>query len=200
MNDEWVKVRADDLKDAIDLVRHAAARDFGRPILAGILFERELGTLRLVAADNYRLATAELTVDEYSPGPWSKAVVPIEEIPLVRSLLAGRNGHTKPGPVTLTRSTPGNEDYLLIETMTGQLRLHVVQGNYPNYRGILEGKKDEVDRRTLTVQAKYLNEIAKMPRTNVGSVKISFAGPQDPIKVTTTRMNYTETIMPARDF
>ncbi len=193
---EFVKVRGDDLKDAIDLVRHAADQvGYARPILAGILLERDDVFLRLVAADNYRLATAEIKIDEYSAESWRPAIISIQEIPLIRMLLGGRNGHVKPGIwTTLTRV---DDTHLDVETQAGLVRVHLIEGKYPNYRDVLAEKRDAAERRAYTVKAAFLNEVAKIPRAKVGTVKISLAGPKDPIRVELTRMNYTETIMPA---
>ncbi|MFD0354187.1 MerR family transcriptional regulator [Streptomyces sp. NPDC127110] len=82
-------VSAPGLAAALDAVRFAASTDPELPMLGGVLFDAEGGTLRVVATDRYRLAvsaTAVTGTGEYD-GSRVQAVVPSPLVDAMRALL-----------------------------------------------------------------------------------------------------------------
>ena len=61
-----IKVNAETLKQKIQAVSFAAAKDESRPILQGILFELKQNTLTLVALDGYRMSISKVDVESNS--------------------------------------------------------------------------------------------------------------------------------------
>ncbi|MFG3153323.1 MerR family transcriptional regulator [Streptomyces sp. NPDC048219] len=83
-----LSVPAPELAAALDAVRFAAGTDPGLPVLGGILFDLEDGTLRVVATDRYRLAVARAGASGHD-GPRLQAVVPVPLADAMRALLTG---------------------------------------------------------------------------------------------------------------
>lgn len=78
------------LAAALDAVRFAASTDPELPVLGGVLFDAEGGTLRVVATDRYRLAVSATAVTgSEGPGGSSRvqAVVPSPLVDAMRALL-----------------------------------------------------------------------------------------------------------------
>jgi DNA polymerase-3 subunit beta len=71
---EAARVEAQELARALRQAVRAASTDEGRPVLTGVLWSVDGGTLRLAATDSYRLAVRELPVKE---GPsTAESVIP----------------------------------------------------------------------------------------------------------------------------
>jgi DNA polymerase-3 subunit beta len=113
-------------------VVRAASTDEARPVLTGVLWAVDGGTLRLVATDSYRLAVRELVVKE-GPAEGS-AIVPGRALGEFGRHLAGiGDGEAE---VRLGESQ--------VEFLVGRIRLvtRLIEGEFPNYRQLLpEGYK-----------------------------------------------------------
>ncbi|MBO1333612.1 MerR family transcriptional regulator [Streptomyces sp. VRA16 Mangrove soil] len=119
-------VTAGDLSAALDAVRFAASTDPGLPMLAGVLFDVEDGTLRLVATDRYRMAVARAAVDGYD-GERVQVVVPSALADAMRPLLDAEER------VTLT--VDGGR--VSLDTGTGQTSGPHLDHDFPDYRRLL---------------------------------------------------------------
>jgi DNA polymerase-3 subunit beta len=75
------------LAATLDAVRFAASADPALPMLGGVLFDTEGGTLTLVATDRYRLAVASAPAG--IEGPPGRRVLPLTFVDEIRPLLAG---------------------------------------------------------------------------------------------------------------
>lgn len=86
-----LSVTAPALAAALDAVRFAVGTDPELPMLTGILFDIEDGTLRVVATDRYRMAVAHAatTATTRHTGPRVQAVVPAPLADAMRALLGG---------------------------------------------------------------------------------------------------------------
>ncbi|MCX5589433.1 MerR family transcriptional regulator [Streptomyces erythrochromogenes] len=80
-------LRAPELAEALDSVRFAAGADPELPMLGGVLFDVDGGTLRLAATDRYRMAVARAGAAGYD-GPRVQAVVPSRLTDAMRALLS----------------------------------------------------------------------------------------------------------------
>ncbi|WP_431987236.1 MerR family transcriptional regulator [Streptomyces griseoflavus] len=77
-----------DLAAALDAVRFAAGTDPELPVLGGIHFDVEDGTLHVVATDRYRMAVARVRADGHG-GPRVQVTVPLPLADAMRALLDG---------------------------------------------------------------------------------------------------------------
>lgn len=121
------RVAGGDLAKALSRVIRAASTDEARPVLTGVLWMLDGGSLRLVATDSYRLAVAEVTVKE---GPQS-----------AQAIIPGR------ALAELVRHIPaGDED--LVEVWLGDsqaafrsgktlLVTRLIEGEFPNWRNLI---------------------------------------------------------------
>jgi DNA polymerase-3 subunit beta len=121
------RVAGSDLARALRQVVKAASTDEARPILTGVLWAVETGSLRLVATDSYRLTVRELTVKE---GPSEgKSIVPGRALGEFGRHLAGiGDGEAE---IRLGESQA--------EFVVGTTRLvtRLIEGEFPNYRQLL---------------------------------------------------------------
>ncbi|MEU4093314.1 MerR family transcriptional regulator [Streptomyces sp. NPDC026673] len=79
-------VSAPELAAALDAVRFAAGADPELPMLGGVLFDIEGGTLHVVATDRYRMAVAQAGVTGHG-GPRTQVIVPSPLADAMRALL-----------------------------------------------------------------------------------------------------------------
>jgi DNA polymerase-3 subunit beta len=106
--------------DAVAQVSVAASND--RPILTGVYFEHEAGSLRLVATDSYRLAVRDVPSVEAK----LSGLVPVRALrDLGRSVGADRLEVA----IGAREATFGSE--------RGSLTARLVEGTFPNYRQLI---------------------------------------------------------------
>jgi DNA polymerase III subunit beta len=119
---DGVEIDGDILADAINQVTIAASGDGARPILTGVLFETTDGGLRMVATDSYRLAKREL------PG------VSLEG----NGLVPARGLRELPRTIGAPKVTAQiREREAVFSSEKGQLRLRLIDGNFPKYQSLL---------------------------------------------------------------
>lgn len=119
---EGVEIDGDVLADAISQVTIAASGDGARPILTGVLFESTDEGLRMVATDSYRLAKRELP----GVGLEGSGLVPargLRELP--RTIGASKV------------AAQIREREAVFSSEKGQLRLRLIDGNFPKYQSLL---------------------------------------------------------------
>lgn len=117
-----VTVDGDAFGAALDQVSVAASTDDARPVLTGVYFENEGGTLRLVATDSYRLAVRDVPSVEAD----LSGLVPVRAL---REL--GRSV----GAPKLQVSIDGREATFASER--GTLTARLIEGTFPNYRQLI---------------------------------------------------------------
>lgn len=188
-------VNSRDLAQGLGAVIHAASTDTMRPTLNGVLFEGRQGQLRLVAADNYRIAYAEIAADTLSDEPL------VLSLDVALALLKDCKALKVPESVTITWDNP---DGVTLTYHGTTRRVRGIDGTFPNYVQVIPIDRDNDV--TIGLNARMLADIAaltdaKRPTRygygqNVGTLRVTFAGPTDPIIV---RGEYgTEIIMPVR--
>lgn len=144
-----VQVTGDDLVRAIGQVGVAASNDDARPILTGVFFEANEGSLSLLATDSYRLAIKDLPgVDATSAG-----LVPVRGLRELGRTIGAEKIEVAIGEREATFSSD-----------RGSLNLRLIEGAFPNVRQLIpeeftnrltvskEAMIDAVDRASLVAE------------------------------------------------
>ncbi|MER6081670.1 MerR family transcriptional regulator [Streptomyces sp. NPDC001833] len=121
-----LSVAAPELAAALDAVRFAASTDPELPMLGGVLFDIEGGSLHAVATDRYRMAVARAGAGGYG-GSRVQVVVPAPLADAMRPLLDGE------GAVGL--SVDG--DRVTLEAGDRQVAGRCLGHDFPDYRRLL---------------------------------------------------------------
>ncbi|MBW4076931.1 MAG: DNA polymerase III subunit beta [Acidobacteria bacterium] len=117
-------IAALDLIQGLNQVVRAAANDDARPLLTGVLFTTEAGTLRLIATDSYRLAVRDVP-GVSGVGGNHDLLVPARALQELQRAAAALSAEAEIG-VTLTDA----EICFIVGTTTIASRL--IDGNYPS--------------------------------------------------------------------
>ncbi|WP_326571526.1 MerR family transcriptional regulator [Actinacidiphila glaucinigra] len=129
-----LSVPASAMAAALDAVRFAAGTDPELPVLGGVLFDIEGGTLHAVATDRYRMAVARTGVTGHD-GPRRQVVVPSPLADAMRALLAD-----DPASVELTV----DGDRVALAAGDRQAAGRCPDHDYPDYRRLVrlpEGRR-----------------------------------------------------------
>jgi len=116
------------LASGLKQISYAAARDDCRPVLNGINFRPENGSLVLAAADGFRLAVTKVK----AKGQFDQAIVPARAVQLVERLM--------PGKVSIHRAKDGKSTKYPHISFVGDglvLTAMITQGTYPGYEQII---------------------------------------------------------------
>lgn len=119
-------VEAKGLERALQRVVRAASADEGRPILTGVLWSVEGGSLKLAATDSYRLAVGELGVKEESSE--ATAIIPARALGEVARQLQGVEG-------LCSVALGGAQAHFGVGDFSLTTRL--IEGEFPNYRQLI---------------------------------------------------------------
>lgn len=165
-------VAAAPLLDALATVIVAAARDDKRPILSSVLFE--VGTarkpsLKLVACDNYRIASAEVPLTGVPAdasititGAATTFVMPLADAKALIGALKAPAALKYPVPVKIVwPATSGAaivSSDITFDLGRAALTFRPIDGTYPNYAAVLPKGKPAY---TIAVSATYLAELVK---------------------------------------
>lgn len=117
---------APELAAALDSVRFAVSTDPELPMLGGVLFDIEGGSLHVVATDRYRMAVARARTTGHD-GSRVQSIVPASLVDAMRALLDGE------GPVRL--SVDGGR--VTLESGDRQAAGHCLDHDFPDYRRLL---------------------------------------------------------------
>lgn len=190
--DGVIEIRSVDLETGFRRVGHAIATAENRPILRTVLLEGDARGLRLVAADNYRLACA--TVSRQNAIFIGNFILDAADLPMVRAFL-----RTRDRTIELSLTPKGQLEF---RDSHGTVRVDAFVGTFPNYKSVLEdptGARIEVQ-----FNPAYLAQTAaglRLPKAahslGVGmTVRVPGpdAEPRLPLLITAT--DYIEAIMP----
>lgn len=119
-------VPAPELAAALDAVRFAVSADPELPMLDGVLFDIEEGTLRVVATDRYRMAVGQAAASGHD-GPRTQVVVPSPLADAMRALLSDG------GSVELTV----DGDRVVLEAGDRQAAGRPLGHDFPDYRRLV---------------------------------------------------------------
>ncbi|MDO9445920.1 MAG: DNA polymerase III subunit beta [Dehalococcoidia bacterium] len=119
-----INIDAARLRAAIAQTVFAAATDDSRPVLTGVHFQFKDGTLRLAAADGFRLSVHTMEIDSQVD---RAAIVPARALGELGRLLA----EASDGQVSITFNLAGTQ----VQFDVGHARLiaNLIQGSFPNY-------------------------------------------------------------------
>jgi len=127
-----VKVKADELRLAINQVVFAAASEESRPVLTGVNTEFDGGEVTLAAADGFRLAVRKLSLD--SPVEEKLAVIiPARSLAELNRLIGDQVE-----PVELTINPKKSQVMLRLRNV--EMMSQLVQGTFPNYAQLIPAK------------------------------------------------------------
>lgn len=176
-----ISFHAPDLARALRLVKHAAAKEENRPILATILFEADDKGFRLVAADNYRIGIADVDASG-DLETFGRVPLPVDELPAVLAVLAGWKE-------AVTVAADG--EHLTFTTKIRTVTVRTMHGTYPRYETILGG-----DRTDIGINPKFLSDLGKA--TKDAEARLSIGAWNTPVEVEIESLDYREYIMPIR--
>lgn len=183
------------LEGALKRVEHAMADDEARPILAGVLLEGDKLGLRVVAADNYRLAIADIADGDFSE--LGSVCVPRDELGIVRAFL---KVWPKDHPIHIERRSSGpmtGQPSLVLSDDYRRVEVRLYDGMYPNYRILLTAKKS--DRESIGINPAYLVEASRsVPKGEVVAIRLPATRAKLSAAVQVSGKGYTEIIMPVR--
>lgn len=132
-----LSVAAPELAAALDTVRFAVSTDPELPMLGGVLFDIEDGSLRTVATDRYRMAVAQAQVAGHGEGR-VQVVVPTALVDAMRALLDGEG----------TAHLAVDGDRVTLEAGDRQAAGRCLDHDFPDYRRLLptaDGRRALVD-------------------------------------------------------
>ncbi|MFJ6836155.1 MerR family transcriptional regulator [Streptomyces sp. NPDC091209] len=151
-----LSLAAPELADALDAVRFAAGADPELPMLGGLLFDIEGGTLNVVATDRYRMAVARAATSGHAETR-ARVIVPSPLADAMRALLDGEESvqlAVQGGRVTLEAGD---------RQTAGQCLDH----DFPDYRRLVQVP---AGRRALVDVAAFQEAVETGPvRTSEGS-------------------------------
>ena len=205
MDTVTITLPASDLALSVDRVKHAMAVDMARPILAGMHFEITAARLRVAAADNYRIAWADMSLDPVEDREREFTIARSDVLFLLRWLKAykgrDRNGLV-PTMVTLTVSEErlevviGRPDTVL-RKIAPVLSFWLVDGQFPNYGQLIPAKSE---RPSVALNVRYVEDVGKAMRAvaSAGILKVYLTDPLSPVLIEAYGADGGEIIMPVK--
>lgn len=125
---DTIQLDADALRRSINQVAFAAATDDSRPVLTGVHFALRDGSLRLAAADGFRLAVNTIEVGEN--GGDREAIVPARALNELARLLPEVTD-----TISVTFNPAGTQ--VLFDLGHATLVAQLIQGTFPNYEQLI---------------------------------------------------------------
>lgn len=125
---DTIQLDADALRRSINQVAFAAATDDSRPVLTGVHFALRDGSLRLAAADGFRLAVNTIEVGENSGD--REAIVPARALNELARLLPEVTD-----TISVTFNPAGTQ--VLFDLGHATLVAQLIQGTFPNYEQLI---------------------------------------------------------------
>jgi DNA polymerase III sliding clamp (beta) subunit (PCNA family) len=199
-----VTVKAADLRQALGKVKHAVAKDEGRPILTCVHIHGHEGKLRLAAADNYRIAIADVEIVE-GDATELKANLPRWAMSIVDNLLRGYGTKTylasRQVTLEIVEGGHGGSRLMVAEPGGDAITVRLMEGMFPNYLSVTEIEGREF---RATVHAEYLEQMAAAAKSyGIGNLDILMADGMTSIDFVLSvdqkeHGAYREIIMPVR--
>lgn len=128
-HDTVLPIPAEELKQSINMVTFAAARDDSRPILTGVSVSYEDGMLTLAAADGFRLSVRQIPLDTGYDGPFS-LVIPARALNEVARMISEEDEFVQ-------LILPPDRSQVIFHVENAQLVSQLIDGTFPDYRQII---------------------------------------------------------------
>lgn len=130
--DQQISVPFTTFSEMAKQVSRVVSKDESRPVLTGVLVERDGATLRMVATDSYRLAVSERDIEGGDAGGEFSAIIAGTFVSEIAAL-----------PKSGEDITLGLADNQIIITYGGTTFVNRrIEGRYPNYRQLLPKSYD----------------------------------------------------------
>jgi len=123
------RVKAEDLRHAIEQVAFAAATEESRPVLTGVCTKFEGDKLTMASADGFRLAVYSFPLPETFSDS-TEVIIPARTLSELNRLMADQE---EPVDVVLN-PTRGQ---VLFRTKNAELISQLIQGTFPNYKQLI---------------------------------------------------------------
>lgn len=122
-------VEAGDLRKGLEQVTFAASMDDSHAVLNGVLAEFEGETLKLVAADGFRLSLRHVPLVHPVSHPFN-VIIPARALSELMRILGGQE---EPVQISTTRT----HNQVLFRLKDTVLNSQLIEGNFPDYRRII---------------------------------------------------------------
>lgn len=165
------------LSQGLQRVLPAVSTSEFKPELSGVLFNAVRDTLTLCATDTFRLAECRITLGKEHAGPAASFIVPYRAAQELARILEGEDE---------TVSVILGDNQLLVESGLGRMISRLVEGNFPDYQGIIPAnfaasaylQRDEIIRgvRASSIFASKLQEVTL--RLSPKYLEITSANPE----------------------
>jgi DNA polymerase-3 subunit beta len=128
-DDDTLALPAPLMRETIQLVALAAAREDSRPILTGVLMEYVDGLLTMAAADGFRLSVRTVQLGEGFEGSFS-LIVPAQALQEVARACSADEE-------TIYITIPHDRAQVLFRTENVEIASQLLEGNFPDFRQII---------------------------------------------------------------
>jgi len=152
------------LHDLIRQTSFAVSTEESRPILNGVLWQMEDGTMRMVATNGHRLARMAVAVPDAAGTPKEDLIIPPKALQQVERLFG-------PGDVV---EVARSENHLGFKHGGTHVFTRLIEGPYPNYEQVIPKDNDKfatADRNLLT---QALRRMAVVASDQTHRVRLSF--------------------------
>ena len=129
--DNSLELNVEDFKEMINQVAFAAATDEARPILTGVLAKIDGGTLKLEAADGFRLAVRTASLSSPAETPVT-AVIPARALAELARIIGADE------PVYM--SLPPGRGQVIFHHGNVELVSQLIEGNFPDLTSVIPKK------------------------------------------------------------
>ena len=126
--DNSLELNVEDFKEMINQVAFAAATDEARPILTGVLAKIDGGSLRLEAADGFRLAVRTASLSSPASTPVT-AVIPARALAELARIIGAEE------PVYM--SLPPGRGQVIFHHGNVELVSQLIEGNFPDLTAVI---------------------------------------------------------------
>lgn len=160
------RIRQGTLKQMIRQTAFATASDDSRPFMTGVLVEVEGDQIRMVATDSYRVAYREDKLLEPAPEP-SSAIVPVRALQELLRILDSDDEAEVAFSVSRSQA--------VFRLNGAQLISRVIEGQFPNYRGVFPGDQPSKIRLSREEFLEAVERVSLVARRNAPVVKLKFS-------------------------
>lgn len=129
---EGLQINVSDIKEMIQQVAFAASQDEARPVLTGVLVEGEGNTLRMAAADGFRLSIRKAELSSDIGDPFS-VIIPARAL----TELARIAGDSK-GAVTM--AFPRGRSQVVFRMKDVELTSQLIEGTFPDFKQVIPNR------------------------------------------------------------
>ncbi|UCG84722.1 MAG: DNA polymerase III subunit beta, partial [Dehalococcoidia bacterium] len=120
-----IKIKPEELREAISQVAFAAASEESRPVLTGVHADFDGDQLTLAAADGFRLAVRKLSLDNVVDEKMA-VIIPARSLAELNRLISDQEE-----PVELTINP--NKSQVIFKLRSIEMVSQLIQGTFPNY-------------------------------------------------------------------